>query len=57
MALTSKQREALQEAIECLDEQWDRDADRGLRDTRGGMEYRRMSPTETLRALLEEFSS
>lgn len=52
--LTTEQREALEDAITQLDALWELDAERGLRDGHGGMEYERTSPVPILQAMLKE---
>ena len=52
---------AVGQAVEILDHLWEWDAARGLRDSRGGAEYKRMSPAPTLnglyRKLVEEMAA
>ncbi len=51
---TPEERDAILEAAVLLDELWDFDAERGMRDARGGSEYSRVSPAARLRQLLGE---
>lgn len=47
-------KEVIQQAIEELDAVWEFDSARGLRDARGGPEYRNTSTAHQLRRLLIE---
>jgi hypothetical protein len=53
ITLTTDDVLALDEAADTLDALWDLDADRGLRDARGGAEYERESLAPRLREIAE----
>lgn len=52
--LNEPERQLLREVADELDAYWDLDAARGLRDSRDGAEYRRISKAPELRALAGE---
>jgi hypothetical protein len=53
ITLTTKDVFTLDAAADALDALWDLDADRGLRDSRGGTEYERESLAPRLRKIAE----
>jgi hypothetical protein len=51
MKVSEEEKEIILEAADALDEAWDYDAARGLRDAHGGAEYRNTSLGHKLRRL------